>query len=336
MKNILITGAAGFIGSCFAIKMIKLGHKVVVIDKLTYAGDIDNLEEISENDNFQFVKGDICDAGLIKDLLAKNNIDYVVNFAAESHVDNSISSPEVFIDTNIKGAFNLLSQSLQYYQNIEGEKKDNFRFLHISTDEVYGSLELDEPRFNEENQYKPNSPYSASKAASDHLVRAWFETYDLPCITTNCSNNYGPRQHDEKLIPTVIRNAINGNEIPIYGNGKNIRDWIFVEDHCDGIYLALTTGELGESYCFGGNCEKENIDIANIICEVLDRIDPRSDNKSYKEQIAFVQDRLGHDKRYAIDDSKASENLGYVREKSFEERIDQTIRWYLNKYKNNS
>lgn len=335
MKNILITGAAGFIGSCFAIKMIKLGHKVVVIDKLTYAGNMDNLAEIVGHENYQFVQGDICDAQLIAQLLSENTIDYVVNFAAESHVDNSISSPEVFIDTNIKGTFNLLSQALVYYRELADNKKDNFRFLHISTDEVYGSLELDEPKFSEQSQYKPNSPYSASKAASDHLVRAWFETYGLPCITTNCSNNYGPRQHDEKLIPTVIRSALNGNQIPIYGNGKNIRDWIFVEDHCDGIYLALTKGESGESYCFGGNCEKENIDIATTICDILDKIHPKKDNTSYKAQIAFVQDRLGHDKRYAIDDSKASKALGYVRAKSFEERIDQTIKWYLDKYQKN-
>ena len=329
MKNILITGGAGFIGSCFAIKMIKKGYKAVVIDKLTYAGNLDNLKAISNNKNFKFVKGDICDKDLVKKLLLENEIDYVVNFAAESHVDNSISSPEVFIETNIKGTFNMLFCSMQYWQNIDEAKKNEFRFLHVSTDEVFGSLNLEDPKFTEENPYKPNSPYSASKAASDHLVRAWFETYKLPAITTNCSNNYGPRQNGEKLIPTIIRNATQNKPIPIYGNGRNIRDWIFVEDHCDGVYLALTKGKLGESYCFGGNCEKENIDLAQIICKILDEIKPRKDAKSYQEQITFVTDRMGHDKRYAIDDSKARKELGFITAKSFEERIKETITWYL-------
>ncbi len=329
MKNILITGAAGFIGSCFAIKMIKLGHKVIVIDKLTYAGNLENLSEIYQNKNFKFVKGDILDKALIANLLSENDIDFLVNFAAESHVDNSISSPEVFIDTNVKGTFNLLSESLNHWKKLPTDKKNNFRFLHISTDEVFGSLNLDDPKFTEESLYKPNSPYSASKAASDHLVRAWFETYGLPCITTNCSNNYGPRQNGEKLIPTIIRNATNDKAIPIYGNGRNIRDWIFVDDHCDGIYLALTKGKIGESYCFGGNCEKENINLAKTICNILDKIKPRKDCKSYNDQITFVEDRLGHDKRYAIDDSKARNELGFVTAKSFEERISETINWYL-------
>lgn len=329
MKNILITGGAGFIGSCFAIKMIKLGHKIVVIDNLTYAGNLENLSEISNHQNFQFVKGNITDQALIAKLLSENQTDFLVNFAAESHVDNSISSPEIFIDTNVKGTFNLLNESLNYWKNLPQDKKNNFRFLHISTDEVFGSLNLDDPKFTEESLYKPNSPYSASKAASDHLVRAWFETYGLPCITTNCSNNYGPRQNGEKLIPTIIRNALTDQAIPIYGNGKNIRDWIFVEDHCDGIYLALTTGKLGESYCFGGNCEKENINIANIICHILDEVKPKKDGKSYAQQITFVEDRLGHDKRYAIDDSKAKKELSYVRAKTFEDRIKETINWYL-------
>ncbi|MBU6338795.1 MAG: dTDP-glucose 4,6-dehydratase [Rickettsiales bacterium] len=329
MKNILITGGAGFIGSCFAIKMIEKGHKAIVIDKLTYAGNLENLSEISNHKNFKFIKGDIGDKDLVTKLLSENEIDFLVNFAAESHVDNSISSPEVFIETNIRGTFNLLSCSLKYWQNLADKKKDEFRFLHVSTDEVFGSLDLNDPRFTEENPYKPNSPYSASKAASDHLVRAWFETYKLPCVTTNCSNNYGPRQNGEKLIPTIIRNALNDKAIPIYGNGKNIRDWIFVEDHSDGVYLALTKGRLGESYCFGGNCEKENIDLVQIICKILDVIKPKKDGKSYKEQITFVTDRLGHDKRYAIDDNKARKELGFVTAKSFEERIKETINWYL-------
>jgi len=334
MKTILITGGAGFIGSCFAIKMIQLNHKIVILDKLTYAGNLENLAEISNHQNFKFVKGDILDQDLVTQLLAENQVDFVVNFAAESHVDNSISSPEVFIDTNVKGTFNLLSKSLNYWRNLDSAKKENFRFLHISTDEVFGSLTLEDPKFTENSTYKPNSPYSASKAASDHLVRAWFETYGLPCVTTNCSNNYGPRQNEEKLIPTIIRSALANKIIPIYGNGRNIRDWIQVEDHCDGIYLALTKGRLGESYCFGGNCEKENISLAKIICEILDKVNPRKDGKSYSAQITFVEDRLGHDKRYAIDDSKARSELGFVSAKTFEERILETVNWYLPKLLN--
>ncbi len=334
MKTILITGGAGFIGSCFAIKMIQLNHKIVILDKLTYAGNLENLAEISNHQNFKFVKGDILDQDLVTQLLAENQVDFVVNFAAESHVDNSISSPEVFIDTNVKGTFNLLSKSLNYWRNLDSAKKENFRFLHISTDEVFGSLTLEDPKFTENSTYKPNSPYSASKAASDHLVRAWFETYGLPCVTTNCSNNYGPRQNEEKLIPTIIRSALSDKIIPIYGNGRNIRDWIQVEDHCDGIYLALTKGRLGESYCFGGNCEKENISLAKIICEILDKIHPKKDGKSYSAQITFVEDRLGHDKRYAIDDSKARNELGFVSAKTFEERILEIVNWYLPKLLN--
>ncbi len=334
MKTILITGGAGFIGSCFAIKMIQLNHKIVILDKLTYAGNLENLAEISNHQNFKFVKGDILDQDLVTQLLAENQVDFVVNFAAESHVDNSISSPEVFIDTNVKGTFNLLSKSLNYWRNLDSAKKENFRFLHISTDEVFGSLTLEDPKFTENSTYKPNSPYSASKAASDHLVRAWFETYGLPCVTTNCSNNYGPRQNEEKLIPTIIRSALSDKIIPIYGNGRNIRDWIQVEDHCDGIYLALTKGRIGESYCFGGNCEKENISLAKIICEILDKIHPRKDGKSYSAQITFVEDRLGHDKRYAIEDSKARNELGFVSAKTFEERILETVNWYLPKLLN--
>lgn len=330
-QNILITGAAGFIGSCFAIKMVELGHNIIVIDKLTYAGNLANLDEIKDKKNYQFIKGDICDANLVKEILEQNQVDWLVNFAAESHVDNSINSPEIFIETNVKGAFNLLNQSLHYYKNLNGEKKSNFRFLHVSTDEVYGSLNLDDPKFNEENSYKPNSPYSASKAASDHLVRAWFETYNLPCITTNCSNNFGLRQHKEKLIPTVISNAINGKDIPIYGNGKNIRDWIFVLDHCHGIYLALTKGKIGQTYCFGGDCELENIVIAQKICNILDELKPRADGKSYALQIKFVQDRLGHDKRYAIDNAKAQKELGFEIKGSFDEKLKKTIEWYLKK-----
>ncbi len=328
-KKYLITGAAGFIGSHFAINVCESGDKVIVLDKLTYAGNLKNLSKIANSPNFKFVQDDICNKEIVTKILNEEQIDYVVNFAAESHVDNSIKSPFAFIQTNIVGTFNLLDCALKYWQNLTGKKKDNFRFLHVSTDEVFGSLELDSPKFNEENSYKPNSPYSASKASSDHLVRAWGETYGLPVITTNCSNNFGPHQHQEKLIPTVIRNAISGNIIPIYGNGKNIRDWIYVVDHASGIYTALHQGRLGESYCFGGECEKENIDIARKICEILDEVKPLASGKSYKEQIKFVQDRLGHDKRYAIDNAKVASEFGFAPSKTFDERLKETVIWYL-------
>lgn len=329
MKKILVTGGYGFIGSSFVLKQVEKGNLIVNLDKLTYAANLDNLQEIVENKNYIFKKGDICDASLVKKILVENQIDWLVNFAAESHVDNSIKAPEEFIKTNINGVYNLLNESLIYFNNLSGNKKDQFRFLHVSTDEVYGSLTLDELAFTEESTYKPNSPYSASKAASDHLVRAWNETYGLPTITTNCSNNFGPRQHGEKLIPTIINSCVNDKNIPIYGNGTNIRDWIFVEDHANGIELALQNGEIGKTYCFGGRAEKQNIQIVNLICEILDEIKPRADKKSYKNQITFVTDRLGHDKRYAINDDKARKNLGFITEKSFETRIRETIEWYL-------
>lgn len=335
-KNFLITGAAGFIGSHFAIKIANLGHEVAVLDKLTYAADLNNLSSLKNFENFKFIEGDICDSALVDNILSEGKIDYLVNFAAESHVDNSIKAPESFIKTNIVGTYNLLNCSLQYWQKLPDDKKSQFRFLHVSTDEVFGSLTLLDQKFCEETPYRPNSPYSASKASSDHLVRAWFETYSLPVITTNCSNNFGPHQHYEKLIPTVISSALSGKIIPIYGNGKNIRDWIFVKDHVEGVYLALTNGKLGESYCFGGNSEKENIEVVNEICEILDSLTPRNDKKSYKEQITFVTDRLGHDKRYAIDDSKAERELGFKRLKTFSENLEETVSYYLDKFNQSS
>ncbi len=328
---ILVTGGYGFIGSSFILSQIRQGNLVINLDKLTYAANLENLKEIENHKNYIFKKGNICDANLVKDILEEYKIEWLVNFAAESHVDNSIKAPEEFIKTNINGVYNLLNESLKYWKNLEGTNKDQFRFLHVSTDEVYGSLELDEPAFTENSSYKPNSPYSASKAASDHLVRAWFETYSLPTITTNCSNNFGPRQHKEKLIPTIINSCLNNKEIPIYGNGINIRDWIFVEDHTDGIELALKKGKIGQTYCFGGRAERQNISIVNIICEILDKLSPRMDKKSYKEQITFVKDRLGHDKRYAINDDKARKELGFVTSKSFEKRIEETVNWYYTK-----
>ncbi len=329
MKNFLITGGLGFIGSCFVVNQVKKGNFVVNLDKITYAANQENVAEISGAKNYKFVQGDICDFDLVYKILNENNIDFVVNFAAESHVDNSIKNADEFIKTNINGVFSMLKASLQYYQDLKADKKNNFRFLHISTDEVFGSLSENDPAFNENSQYQPNSPYSASKAASDHLVRAWFETYKLPAIITNCSNNFGPNQHKEKFIPTVINSCLSGKEIPIYGNGKNIRDWIFVADHCYGIELALEKGEVGESYCLGGESEMRNIEIANLICEILDEKKPRNDKKSYKEQIKFVEDRKGHDYRYAIDNKKAREKLGFNLTKSFKERLEETILFYI-------
>jgi len=330
-KNYLITGAAGFIGSHFAIKIAKQGDKAVILDSLTYASNMENLSEIKDLPNYKFIQGNIQNKELVSAILEDEEIDYLVNFAAESHVDNSIKSPQTFIETNIVGTFNLLNCSRIYFESLGKQKKQGFRFLHVSTDEVYGSLEIGDAKFNEESNYKPNSPYSASKASSDHLVRAWFETYALPTITTNCSNNFGPHQHEEKLIPTIIRSAIGDKIIPIYGNGKNIRDWIFVVDHIEGIYLALHNGKLGDTYCFGGEAERINLDIANKICDILDELQPRKDKKSYKEQIKFVEDRLGHDKRYAISNNKVNKELGFIVSKEFEERLKETVKWYSSK-----
>jgi dTDP-glucose 4,6-dehydratase len=287
-RNYLITGGSGFIGSHFAIKVCNLSSKVIVVDKLTYAGNLENLAAIKNSQPFKFFKGDIRDQALISKILSEEEINCVVNFAAESHVDNSIKSPENFIQTNIVGTYNLLDCALKFWNKLDNQKKSQFRFLHVSTDEVYGSLEFDDPKFTEESRYLPNSPYSASKAASDHLVRAWFETYGLPTIITNCSNNFGPHQHQEKLIPTIINNALASKKIPIYGNGRNIRDWIFVEDHVDGLRMAIDKGMAGQTYCFGGDAEKTNIDIAKQICRILGLLKPRLDGESYEKQIAFV------------------------------------------------
>ncbi len=327
MRNILVTGGLGFIGSCFVIDQINKGNKVVNLDKITYAANLENDILVRNNPNYHFVKGDIADYALVLSLLEKFNIDNIVNFAAESHVDNSIKAAEVFITTNINGTFYLLEAARKYYDILSEEKKSQFRFLHVSTDEVYGSLKEGEAAFTENNPYRPNSPYSASKAASDHLVRAWGETYKLPTIITNCSNNFGPRQHFEKFIPTVILSALKGKEIPVYGNGKNIRDWIYVQDHCHGIDLALHKGQIGQTYCFGGECEMRNIDLAEKLCEILDQIKPRSDGISYKTQIKYVNDRAGHDYRYAINNGKAKEQLGYNIAKK--DRFKETVEFYL-------
>lgn len=334
MKNILVTGGAGFIGSNFLSIMVKKhpSYNFVNLDLLTYAGDLKNLEEIDSCENYNFVKGDISDRAFVQGIFDEFDINGVVHFAAESHVDNSISDPECFIRTNIVGTFNLLDIAKKKWISTPGqyiEKYKNSRFLHVSTDEVYGSLG-EVGFFTENTPYAPNSPYSASKASSDMLARSYFHTYGLDVVTTNCSNNYGPRQHEEKLIPTIIRKALKGDQIPIYGTGENIRDWLYVDDHCHGIELAFTQGVSGETYNIGGNNERTNVEIANTICSVLDEKKPRSSG-SYKNLIAFVKDRPGHDFRYAIDASKITNELKWKQSENFDSGIIKTIDWYLSK-----
>ncbi len=327
--KILVTGGAGFIGSDFVAQAVEKGDEVIVLDALTYAGKRSNLEWIEKQNwpgKYELVVGNICDTELVLKLLQEKDIDYVVNFAAETHVDNSINAPKVFIETNVVGTYSMLAASLEYYKNLSGEKKEVFRYLQISTDEVFGSLGK-EGYFSEETPYQPNSPYSSSKAGADHLVRAWFETYSLPTLTTNCSNNYGPRQDREKLIPNIINCALAGKEIPIYGDGRNIRDWIYVGDHNVGVRLALEKGIIGETYCLGGHSERDNNTVVDVVCGILDELQPVA--KPYKEQITYVQDRLGHDRRYAIDDNKAVKKLGFKRQFTFEEGMKHTVKWYL-------
>tara|TARA_S200000501_G_scaffold370390_1_gene411459 strand:- start:747 stop:1799 length:1053 start_codon:yes stop_codon:yes gene_type:complete len=324
-KRILITGGAGFIGSNFVHFCIQNGYKVLNYDILTYAGNLSNLEKIENNSNYSFVRGDICDRNLLNKIVNKFEPNFIVNFAAESHVDRSIDSPDSFINTNINGTYELLKISLNYYLKI---KKNNFKFLHVSTDEVFGSLK-DEGLFNEETPYNPSSPYSASKASSDHLVRAWFSTYSLPILITNCSNNYGPFQFPEKLIPLMITNCLDNKKLPIYGNGSNVRDWLFVEDHCNAISSVLNNGEIGSTYNIGGNEEKTNLEIVNLICEILDEIYPSKKLKSYKELITFVEDRPGHDYRYAIDSTKIKRECGWSPKETFSSGLKKTIRWYV-------
>ncbi|MBC8485987.1 MAG: dTDP-glucose 4,6-dehydratase [Candidatus Cloacimonetes bacterium] len=329
MKKILITGGAGFIGSNFVLHQVnKLQNKVLCFDKITYAGNLENLQSIENNELFFFVKGDICDRNLVNQTINQFQPDSIVHFAAESHVDRSIDDPMDFIKTNIVGTTILLEASMSYYKKLSEAKKNKFRFLHISTDEVYGSLG-ETGLFTEATPYDPSSPYSASKASSDHLVRAWNRTFGLPIIITNCSNNYGAFQFPEKLIPLMIINAISDKSLPIYGKGDNVRDWLYVTDHCKAIFTVLETGRIGETYNIGGNCEKQNVEIVNNICEILDEFVPREDGKSYKNQITYVKDRPGHDMRYAIDSSKIQNNLGWKPEETFDSGIQKTIKWYL-------
>ena len=330
-KNLyLVTGGAGFIGSCFVLQKVRGGNKVINLDKLTYSGNLENLDEIKNASNHVFIRGDIGDEQLVRKLLEKFQPDAVINFAAESHVDRSILDPDVFVKTNVLGTEVLLRVVKDWWKNLDEEKKNKFRFHHISTDEVFGTLSMDDPAFTEETPFAPNSPYSASKASSDHFVRAYHETYGLPTVITNCSNNYGPRQFPEKLIPLMTLNALAGKPLPIYGTGENIRDWLHVEDHCDAIYEVLTKGRVGQTYNIGGRAERTNLFIVNKICEILDDIKPRSDGKSYKEQITFVKDRLGHDLRYAINCSKIEKELGWKPKHNFEDGLKETIQWYLN------
>jgi dTDP-glucose 4,6-dehydratase len=328
--TILVTGAAGFIGSNFVLDWLDQSTEdVVSLDLLTYAGNLENLSSLNQNPHHHFVKGNIGDRDLILSLLKKYQIRAVVNFAAESHVDRSIHGPGDFIETNIVGTYNLLESVRSYWNDLDEISKNTFRFLHVSTDEVYGSLDDKAPAFTENNPYEPNSPYSASKAASDHLVRAWFHTYGLPVLTTNCSNNYGPYHFPEKLIPLCILNALKGKPLPIYGDGKQIRDWLYVKDHCSAIREVLSEGNIGETYNVGGWNEKTNLEVVETLCAILDELKPKSDGKSYADQITFVKDRPGHDRRYAIDASKLERDLGWKPQETFETGLRKTVLWYL-------
>jgi dTDP-glucose 4,6-dehydratase len=327
---ILVTGAAGFIGSNFVLDWLAQSDEPVInLDDLTYAGNLENLASLDGDARHIFVKGSIGDFDLVSKLLAEHQPRAVVNFAAESHVDRSIHGPEDFIQTNIVGTFRLLEAVRAFHGQLEKTAKNEFRFLHVSTDEVYGSLAKDDPAFTETHQYEPNSPYSASKAASDHLVRAYHHTYGLPVLTTNCSNNYGPYHFPEKLIPLVIHNALAGKPLPIYGDGQQIRDWLYVKDHCSAIRRVLEAGKVGETYNVGGWNEKPNLDVVHTLCAILDELSPRADGKPYVEQITYVTDRPGHDRRYAIDATKIERELGWKPAETFETGIKKTVQWYL-------
>ncbi len=329
MKTLLVTGGAGFIGGNFIHLLMSQGDvRVINLDLLTYAGNLDTLADIEEGDNYVFVQGDICNKELVSDLLRRYRPSALVNFAAESHVDRSIDAPDDFIQTNVVGTLNLLECSRQYCSTLPEKQAEAFRFLHVSTDEVYGSLGA-EGLFTEETPYSPNSPYSASKAASDHLVRAWYHTYGLPVVTTNCSNNYGPCQFPEKLIPLMIQNATVGKPLPIYGDGGNIRDWLYVQDHCRAIWRVLEAGRPGEVYNIGGNSEKTNLEVVDTLCAILDELIPHSSHIPHAQFKHFVTDRPGHDRRYAIDASKIKRELGWEPQETFESGMRATVQWYI-------
>ena len=327
---ILVTGGAGFIGSNFVLDWLAQSDEFVInLDKLTYAGNLENLMALEINSGHYFVKGDIADSDLVARLLARHRPRAVINFAAESHVDRSIHGPEDFIQTNIVGTFRLLEAVRAYWNGLDEAGRAAFRFVHVSTDEVYGSLGADDPAFTESHRYAPNSPYSASKAASDHLVRAYHHTYGLPVLTTNCSNNYGPFHFPEKLIPLVIHNALAGKPLPIYGDGQQIRDWLYVKDHCAAIRRVLDAGRVGETYNIGGWNEKPNLEVVHTLCAILDELKPRADGRSYRAQIAYVKDRPGHDRRYAIDAGKIERELGWKPAETFDSGMRKTVQWYL-------
>ena len=329
MKNILVTGGAGFIGSAYVLMARQLGFRVINLDKLTYSGNVENLNSLRADPGYVFVQGDIGDAELVEKLLVTHAPNAIVNFAAESHVDRSIIDPDTFVRTNVLGTSIFLRVAKKWWDELpQGDAKKNFRFLHVSTDEVFGALQLGDPAFTEKTAFAPNSPYSASKAASDHFVRAYFETYGFPALITNCSNNYGPRQFPEKLIPLVALNACARKPLPVYGTGENIRDWLHVEDHCEAIALVLEKGILGETYVIGGNSERTNLEVVKSICRVLDELKPSKEG-AYEELIHFVSDRLGHDFRYAIDCSKITSELGWKAKHNFEDGLRATLQWYL-------
>jgi dTDP-glucose 4,6-dehydratase len=329
---IIVTGGAGFIGSNFILRWLeKFDEDILNIDNLSYAADLNNLKDIEHNLNYSFKKLNIQNQDEITTLILESKPRAILNFAAESHVDRSIEGPENFIHSNIVGTYSLLEASLQYWNSLGEKEKDNFRFFHISTDEVFGSLNMSDEKSTEESPYRPNSPYSASKAASDHLVRAWHHTFELPTLISNCTNNYGPHQHQEKLIPLIITNALKNKNLPIYGDGKNIRDWLYVEDHCEAIIKILEKGKPGETYNIGGSCEKNNIEVVSEICKILDSIKPKQDGSSYKEQIEFVKDRPGHDFRYSLDASKIKKDFNWKPKESFSSGLEKTVQWYLDK-----
>jgi dTDP-glucose 4,6-dehydratase len=328
--TILVTGAAGFIGSNFVLDWCDQSTEdVVSLDLLTYAGNLENLSSLNQNLHHHFIKGNIGDRALVSDLLKKYQVRAVVNFAAESHVDRSIHGPGDFIETNIVGTYHLLESVRSYWSDLDGASKKAFRFLHVSTDEVYGSLDENAPAFTEHHLYQPNSPYSASKASSDHLVRAWFHTYGLPVLTTKCSNNYGPYHFPEKLIPLCILNALNDKPLPIYGDGQHIRDWLYVKDHCSAIREVLKEGHIGDTYNVGGWNEKTNLEVVKTLCSILDELKPKADGSTYENQITYVKDRPGHDRRYAIDASKLERELGWRPQETFETGLRKTVLWYL-------
>jgi dTDP-glucose 4,6-dehydratase len=324
---LLVTGGAGFIGSNFVLEAVARGRRVINLDALTYAGNIDNLVSLAENPDHVFIHGSILDAPLVIRLLAVHRPDAIVHFAAESHVDRSITGPAAFVETNVNGTFTLLEAALEHWRSLPAAGQNRFRFLHVSTDEVYGSLGPTDPAFHEETPYRPNSPYSATKAASDHLVRAYFHTYHLPVLTTNCSNNYGPYQFPEKLIPLMIHNAVSGKPLPVYGDGQNVRDWLYVTDHCDAIFTVLEKGQIGETYNVGGLNEQKNVEVVNALCHILDELHPSG--APHSRLITYVKDRPGHDRRYAIDCAKLQTSLGWAPRESFATGIRKTVQWYL-------